>query len=319
MRLSIAWPATWRDAGRPRKARRNRRGRARRVERRARLPETGADAGALLDTAASLLFEHSVSTAIPGFLATSRPVRRRSACSAILSRRRRPELRRVMLSPMATEIEAQTVRWIGRTDRILIRGSRLARSAGQRRQHGELRVPACREDRESGMGRAKDQHQRQPSPADVYASSETHTWVERAADLFGFGTNAIRWIPVDERQRLKTVDCAGRWNWTSMRGDRPFLVVGTAGSVSTGAIDPLPEMATIAASTIYGLRGWRVPGARSRAADAADDLRGLSQADSVAVDAYKWLYAPLEAGCASSSGPAISETRFGIPALLPLR
>ena len=79
----------------------------------------------------------------------------------------------------------------------------------------------------------------------VYASAETHTWIQKAADLFGFGTDAIRWIDVDEHQRMKTADLRRQIDADRSLGDRPFLVVGTAGSVSTGAVDPLPEIAAI--------------------------------------------------------------------------
>src|SRR5262249_10923078 len=80
---------------------------------------------------------------------------------------------------------------------------------------------------------------------------------------------------------------------------RPFLVVGTAGSVSTGAVDPLPEIAAVChehglwfhVDGAYGALAARVEGAPA-------GLRALSAADSVAVDPHKWLYAPLEAGCA---------------------
>jgi glutamate/tyrosine decarboxylase-like PLP-dependent enzyme len=83
------------------------------------------------------------------------------------------------------------------------------------------------------------------------------------------------------------------------RGDLPFIVVGAAGSVSTGAVDPLPELAAIARE--QGL-WFHVDGAYGAIAaalpDASADLRGLALADSVAVDPHKWLYAPVEAGCA---------------------
>ena len=87
-------------------------------------------------------------------------------------------------------------------------------------------------------------------------------------------------------------------------GDRPFLVVGTAGSVSTGAIDPLPELAAICRE----FNVWfHVDGAYGALAailpDAPDALAGLREADSVAVDPHKWLYAPLEAGCALVRNP----------------
>ena len=82
-------------------------------------------------------------------------------------------------------------------------------------------------------------------------------------------------------------------------GHQPFLVVGTAGSVSTGAVDPLPEIAAICREHdlwfhVDGAYG----GLAARATGAPADLLALSEADSVAVDPHKWLYAPLEAGCA---------------------
>ena len=132
----------------------------------------------------------------------------------------------------------------------------------------------------------------------VYTSAETHTWIQKAADLFGLGTDAIRWIAVDGHQRMKMADLRRQIEKDRDRGDRPFLVVGTAGSVSTGAIDPLPEIGSICrefdlwfhVDGAYGALAALIP-------EAPDDLRGLSEADSVAVDPHKWLYAPLEAGC----------------------
>jgi len=88
------------------------------------------------------------------------------------------------------------------------------------------------------------------------------------------------------------------------RGDRPFLVVGTAGSVSTGAIDPLREIAGLCRE-----RGiwFHVDGAYGGFAaalpDAPAELQAIGGADSVAVDPHKWLYAPLEAGCALVRDP----------------
>jgi glutamate/tyrosine decarboxylase-like PLP-dependent enzyme len=90
----------------------------------------------------------------------------------------------------------------------------------------------------------------------------------------------------------------------SEAGDRPALVVGNAGSVSTGAIDPLPEMAALCRE--FGL-WFHVDGAYGGLAavlpDAPDAFAGLREADSVAVDPHKWLYAPLEAGCALVRDP----------------
>jgi glutamate/tyrosine decarboxylase-like PLP-dependent enzyme len=82
-------------------------------------------------------------------------------------------------------------------------------------------------------------------------------------------------------------------------GYQPFLVVGSAGTVSTGAVDPLPDLAAFCqehklwfhVDGAYGAFAAAVTGAPS-------ELKGLQLADSVALDPHKWLYAPLEAGCA---------------------
>jgi aromatic-L-amino-acid/L-tryptophan decarboxylase len=94
-------------------------------------------------------------------------------------------------------------------------------------------------------------------------------------------------------------------------GDVPFLVVGTAGSVSTGTVDPLPEISALCNE--YGL-WFHVDGAyggfAAAVSQAHEDLRGLTLADSVAVDPHKWLYAPLEAGCALVRDPEMLRAAF---------
>jgi glutamate/tyrosine decarboxylase-like PLP-dependent enzyme len=132
----------------------------------------------------------------------------------------------------------------------------------------------------------------------VYASSETHTWIYKAADLSGLGTDAIRWIPTDRDLRMDVAALGRQLAADAASGDRPLLVVGTAGSVSTGAVDPLPAIAAVCKE--HGV-WFHVDGAyggfATASSEAPQDLRGLSEADSVAVDPHKWLYAPLEAGC----------------------
>jgi glutamate/tyrosine decarboxylase-like PLP-dependent enzyme len=109
----------------------------------------------------------------------------------------------------------------------------------------------------------------------------------------------MRWIPTDARQRMDVDALRARIDADTAEGVVPFMVVGTAGSVSTGAIDPLTAIGALCRE-----RGlwFHVDGAYGGFAaalpDAPPDLVALSDADSVAVDPHKWLYAPLEAGCA---------------------
>jgi aromatic-L-amino-acid/L-tryptophan decarboxylase len=132
----------------------------------------------------------------------------------------------------------------------------------------------------------------------VYASAETHTWIQKAADLFGLGTDAIRWIPTDPDQRMDVAALEAAMEQDAARGLRPMMVVGTAGTVSTGAVDPLDRIADMCQQRgvwfhvdgAYGALAAAVP-------DTGADFSGIERADSVAVDPHKWLYAPLEAGC----------------------
>jgi glutamate/tyrosine decarboxylase-like PLP-dependent enzyme len=277
-----------------------------------RLPETGADAGALLDTAANLLFEHSVFNGHPRFFGyiTSSPAPI-GVLGDFLASAVNQNCGGWMLAPMATEIEAQTVRWISQ---LIGFSSADAGSPGVLVSGGNMANFVCllaARTAKAGWDVRKTGISGSHPRLMLYASSETHTWVQKAADLFGFGTDAIRWIPVDEHQRLKTDDLRRQIELDRARGDRPFLVVGTAGSVSTGAIDPLPELAEICrehdlwfhVDGAYGAFAAALP-------DVPADLRGLSQADSVAVDPHKWLYAPLEAGCALVKRPTDLRNAF---------
>ena len=156
----------------------------------------------------------------------------------------------------------------------------------------------------------------------AYVSAETHTWVQKAADMFGLGTDAIRWIPDRPGSSAWTWRrCAGRSTADVRVGHRPFLVVGTAGTVSTGAVDPLADIAAVCrehgmwfhVDGAYGAVAAQVPGAPA-------SLRGLVEADSIAVDPHKWLYAPLEAGCVLVRDPEALRQRVLLsPGLLPLR
>ena len=153
----------------------------------------------------------------------------------------------------------------------------------------------------------------------VYASAETHTWIQKAADLFGLGTDAIRWIPTDDQRMDVGARRADRAD-DRAAGDLPFLVVGTAGSVSTGASIRCRDRRVCREQGVWFHVDGAYGGFAAAVPGAAGDLRALADADSVAVDPHKWLYAPLEAGCALVREPERLAARVLLsPALLPLR
>ena len=260
------------------------------------LPVHGTDAGTLLDEASHLLFDHSLFNGHPRFFGyiTSSPAPV-GALGDLLAAAVNQNVGAWRLSPMATEIEAQTIRWLAELigfptggDGVLVSGGNMANFvcflAARATKIGDVQT--------AGLRAVK-------APLAVYASTETHTWIQKAADMFGLGTDAIRWISVDADQRMDIGALERRIVSDRKDGIVPLLAVGTAGTVSTGVVDPLAEIAAICrrhdvwfhVDGAYGALAARVPGA-------PDSLGALTDADSVAVDPHKWLYAPLEASCA---------------------
>jgi aromatic-L-amino-acid/L-tryptophan decarboxylase len=272
------------------------------------LPGHGIDSRELLDEAADLMFRHSLFNGHPRFYGyiTSSPAPI-GALGDPLASAINANVGAWRLSPIATEIEAQTVRWIAEligfpteAGGLLVSGGNMANFVCFLAARTAKAPTSIRTD---GL--------RATSQLRVYASSETHTWIQKAADLFGLGTNAIRWIGTDERQQMNVAELEAQIVADRSAGDLPFIVVGTAGTVSTGAVDPLSEITTVCqrqdvwfhVDGAYGALAARVPGAPA-------SLRSITQADSVAVDPHKWLYAPLEAGCALVRRPTDLQQTF---------
>jgi aromatic-L-amino-acid decarboxylase len=264
------------------------------------LPERGADPAQLLHHTADLLFDHSLFNGHPRFwgyiTSSAAPI---GALGELLAAAVNPNVGAWLLSPMASEIEGQTIRWIAEMLSYPVDCGGLFVSGGNMANLvcflAARQAKAAWDVRTKGMDGTRMR---------VYCSKETHTWIQKAADIAGMGTDAIRWIPVDDEMRVNLTALKEQILKDSEAGDRPALVVGNAGSVSTGAIDPLPEMAALCRE--FGL-WFHVDGAYGGLAavlpDAPDAFAGLREADSVAVDPHKWLYAPLEAGCALVRDP----------------
>ncbi|HXK11776.1 MAG TPA: aminotransferase class I/II-fold pyridoxal phosphate-dependent enzyme [Vicinamibacteria bacterium] len=152
-------------------------------------------------------------------------------------------------------------------------------------------------------------------PLVVYASDEAHNCVDKAVDLLGIGGKQLRKVPTDDRFRIR-VDRLRRAITDDRRaGLRPAIVVGNAGTVNTGAVDPLDELADLCASE--GL-WFHADGAYGALASASPKLRplfaGLDRADSVAADPHKWLYVPYEAGAVLVREPGRLADAFRQPA-----
>jgi len=135
-------------------------------------------------------------------------------------------------------------------------------------------------------------------PLVAYVPAEAHSCVRRALELLGIGSGAMREVPLDggrlDAAALRAAIAADR-----ARGAVPGMLIGSAGTVNTGAIDPLEALADVAGEEglwfhvdgAYGAFGVLDPGI-------ADRFRGMERADSLTLDPHKWLGVPVDAGCA---------------------
>jgi glutamate/tyrosine decarboxylase-like PLP-dependent enzyme len=133
-------------------------------------------------------------------------------------------------------------------------------------------------------------------PGVIYASSEVHMSIPKAAALLGLGFDAIRYIEVDDMFRMRVDKLEAAIQEDRAAGKRGIAIVGTAGTTNTGSIDPLEQLAAIAKEDDLWFHVDGAYGAFAASA-ASDKFRGLAKADSLSLDAHKWLYQPVDCGC----------------------
>jgi aromatic-L-amino-acid decarboxylase len=143
----------------------------------------------------------------------------------------------------------------------------------------------------------------------VYASEEVHMSIPKSVALLGIGRSNLRLIPTDESFQMIPEELERTIRRDKEAGKIPIAVVATAGTVNTGAIDPLSEVAEIARR--HG--AWlHVDGAYGALAAMAvrDKFKGLELADSLSLDPHKWLYQPLDAGCLLHRDAGVAQKAF---------
>ena len=255
------------------------------------LPEMGIPATELITRTTDLLLNHSLLNGHPKFLgyitSSAAPI---GALADLLAASVNPNVGAHILSPMATEIEKQTIQWltefIGVSPNyggILVSGGNMANFTAflaARTAKGPKNI------KENGLSNI-------PQKLTIYCSKTTHTWIDKAAILFGLGTKSVRWIQTDSSNKMNNKVLV-----------KPIMVIGTAGDVSTGVVDDLKGISTICKEYdlwfhidgAYGIPAAVIPKYKNL-------FEGLSEADSIALDPHKWLYSPLEAGCTLVKNP----------------
>jgi aromatic-L-amino-acid/L-tryptophan decarboxylase len=199
------------------------------------------------------------------------------------------------LSPAASVIERKVIGWLAglfnyseTSGGILTSGGSMASLAAiaaaiQEKYPGDFR----RDGLQAGRARLI-----------LYTSEEAHRAIEKNAAILGLGLDNVRKIPVDStfRMRVDLLQAAVRQDREA--GHQPFCVVASAGTINTGAIDPLPEIATFCAEEDLWLHVDGAYGALFVLCERCrEELQPCGLADSIALDPHKMLFAPLEAGC----------------------
>lgn len=152
----------------------------------------------------------------------------------------------------------------------------------------------------------------------VYASTESHSCIRKAVELMGLGSDHLRLVPVDAQRRLQVAALEAVIQQDLETGHVPIAVAASAGTVNSGAIDPLAALRTLCDR--YGLwlhvdGAYGAPAILSRHYRQA--LEPIALADSVALDPHKWLYVPVEAGLVLvRDGPAMRDTFSLVPPYL---
>jgi glutamate/tyrosine decarboxylase-like PLP-dependent enzyme len=265
------------------------------------LPENGSPVAGLLSNASDLLFNHSLLNGHPKFMgyitSSAAPM---GALADLLAASVNPNVGAEILSPIATEIEKQTIKWLAEFigvsptyGGILVSGGNMANFTAFLAARTAKAPSSIKEDGISNADKLV-----------VYCSKTTHTWIEKAVIFFGLGTKSIRWIETDALNIMDNKVLEQTIKDDLKNGCKPIMVIGTAGDVSTGAVDDLKGIAAICKT--YNL-WFHIDGAYGIPAAVIPELKnlfdGIAEADSIALDPHKWLYSPLEAGCTLVKNP----------------
>jgi len=201
------------------------------------------------------------------------------------------------------QVELEVVRWLSEMlgmptgmSGLFVTGGTMANTLGLAVARHAGALAAGYDSREDGMQSDGDTA---PRPRLVfYGSSETHNWARKAAELLGLGNRSFRRVPVDDEYRIDLAALAEMVRTDRAAGLRPFAVIGTAGTVNTGATDDLDAIADLCereklwfhVDGAFGALAWLSPSLRPM-------LAGMQRADSLAFDLHKWGSLPYECAC----------------------
>ena len=258
------------------------------------IPRDAVPVPELMSMLRTLTFENATYTGHPGFMAYITGAGTVPGAAAdLLAAALNQNVGAWRLSPGATEIELHLVRWFAGRFGLPSTAGGYVTSGGAMAAFTALKAAR---DARAGW-RIRELGTRAGPPLTLYASAQVHDVNARAADMLGLGSDALRIIPCDSRQRMRVDALRAAIARDVRTGHTPMAVIATAGTVATGAIDPIDEIADVCDE--HG--AWlHVDGAYGATAALTTRLRrhfrGIERADSIAFDPHKWLYTPHSGG-----------------------
>ena len=197
--------------------------------------------------------------------------------------------------PAGTELEKLVVKWLGALIGYDTDARGILTSGGSMANLIALLIASRKK---AGSQTARTGLWNSGSPLTIYASSEVHLSIAKAADILGLGRDQVRVVGCDSQLRIDVQSLRAAVANDLEKGFRPCCVVASAGTVNTGAVDPLAAVASLAREFDLWFHvdgAYGAPGVLDARKSPLFD--GLSQADSVSLDPHKWLYVPVDAGC----------------------
>ena len=210
----------------------------------------------------------------------------------------------------AFHVEKQVIAWLGQllglpenSSGVLVSGGSMANLIG---------LVVARQAKSGTDGRGKGLRDA-PKQMTVYCSLETHSWAQKAVELMGIGSEHLRRVEVNDRFQINLRELERAIRTDRENGFAPICVIGSAGTVNTGATDDLMGLRQLCdAEELW----FHVDGAFGALAGLSSKYRhlvnGLNSADSIAVDLHKWMYMPFEAGCVFVRDAALHRQTFSV-------
>lgn len=286
------------------------------------MPELGEDASQVLEDVCTEMIDKGFHVPSANYFGLMNPTPTYMAVLAeALVAALNPQLATLARSQLASKIESETVRWIA--ERVgwhkKINGETVPQ--GKKLCDGTF-TSGGNEANFTAIALAVAAHFPESVDDGIavigarpvgYSSAESHHSLDKSFGLLGLGRKALRRTPVNEQARIDLPKLTAQIEQDIAAGFRPFILIATAGTTNSGAVDDIVALSAIAKR----YKMWfHVDGAYGAAAIFSDKhrhlVRGIELADSITIDPHKWLAMPFAAGVILTSQPAMLEAAFAI-------